>query len=104
MNNSYFDLAHQRELIDGVKFRKLTTHKDPTGILVETLRSDWQDVFNDQDLSFAMQYISVTPCGIARDEDQWHVHKNQSDRFICVLAGLSLQFLTRGHSLQPKAS
>lgn len=84
MNNSYFDLAHQQELIKGIKIRKLVVHKDPTGVLFETLRVDWQDVFNDQELKFAMQYMSVTPSGIARDEDQWHVHKNQNDRFICV--------------------
>lgn len=84
MNNSYFDLAHQQELVEGVKFRKLTVHKDETGVLFETLRRDWQDVFNDQDLAFSMQYMSMTPSGIARDEDEWHVHKNQNDRFICV--------------------
>lgn len=84
MNNSYFDLAHQQELVEGVKFRKLTVHKDETGVLFETLRRDWQDVFNDQDLAFSMQYMSVTPSGIARDEYQWHVHKNQNDRFICA--------------------
>jgi len=84
MNYHYINLNNQKNLIDGVILRKLTIHKDPTGSLVETLRSDWQDVFNDSDLSFTMQYMSITPSGIARDEDMWHVHKFQKDRFICV--------------------
>ena len=84
MNYSYFDLAHQQDLPAGVKIKKLTIHKDPTGVLFETLRTDWPDVYNVQDLHFAMQYMSVTPPGVARDEDQWHVHKNQTDRFICA--------------------
>jgi dTDP-4-dehydrorhamnose 3,5-epimerase len=84
MNYQYIDLVNQKDLIDGVVLRKLILHKDPTGSLVETLRSDWSDVFDKNDLSFAMQYFSVTPSGIARDEDQWHVHKYQTDRFICI--------------------
>ncbi len=84
MNNSYFDLAHQQELIEGIVIRKLIIHKDETGALFETLRRDWQDVYNEGNLNFQMQYMSITPPGIARDEKQWHVHKNQSDRFICA--------------------
>ena len=84
MNYQYIDLNHQKDLIDGVILKKLTTHRDKTGELVETLRRDWQDVFNGNDLDFAMQYMSVTPSGIARDEDKWHVHKFQKDRFICA--------------------
>ncbi len=84
MNNSYFDLAHQQELIEGVIVRKLIVHKDETGGLFETLRVDWPDVYNETNLKFQMQYMSITPSAIARDEKQWHVHKNQSDRFICA--------------------
>lgn len=84
MNYRYLDLNNQKDLIDGVVMRKLTLHKDASGSLVETLRSDWQDVYNLKNLNFAMQYMSITPSGVARDEDKWHVHKNQKDRFICV--------------------
>ena len=84
MNHQYITLNNQKDLIDGVILRKLTIHKDPTGSLVETLRSDWQDVFNTKDLPFSMQYLSVTPSGIIRDEDKWHAHKFQKDRFICI--------------------
>ncbi len=84
MNYNYMNLTNEKDLIEGVILRKLTVNKDPSGSLVETLRSDWPDVFNKDDLSFAMQYISITPPGVARDEDKWHVHKFQKDRFICV--------------------
>jgi len=84
MNYQYLTLANQKDLIEGVILRKLTVYKDPTGSLVETLRSDWPDVFNQKDLPFAMQYFSITPSGIVRDEDKWHVHKYQEDRFICI--------------------
>ena len=84
MNYQYITLSNQKNLIDGVILRKLIIHKDPTGSLVETLRTDWSDVFNQHDLSFSMQYLSVTPSGVVRDEDQWHVHQHQIDRFICI--------------------
>jgi len=84
MNYQYLNLSNQKDLIDGVILRRLVIHKDQTGSLTETLRCDWTDVFNQNDLPFAMQYFSVTPPGIARDEDQLHVHKYQADRFICI--------------------
>src|SRR3990167_10117518 len=84
MNYQYLDLTNKKGLIEGVILRKLTVHGAPTGSLVETLRSNWQDVFNNNDLNFAMQYMSITPPGIARDEHMWHVHKFQKDRFICA--------------------
>lgn len=84
MKYKYINLDNKNDLIDGVVLRKLILHKDETGELAETLRRDWQDVFNKNDLNFAMQYVSVTPPGVARDEHVWHVHKYQIDRFICV--------------------
>jgi len=51
------------------------------GILVEALRKDWEDVYG-KDREFAMQYFSVTDSGLARDENQWHLHYDQEDRFI----------------------
>ncbi|MBI2594419.1 dTDP-4-dehydrorhamnose 3,5-epimerase family protein [Candidatus Curtissbacteria bacterium] len=84
MNYSYITLSDSADLIEGVILKKLTVHKDKTGRLFETLRKDWADVFNTADLNFAMQYLSITPSGVVRDEDQWHVHKFQKDRFICA--------------------
>lgn len=83
MNYKYLDFENKDEIIGGVILRKLIIHKDKTGSLVETLRSDWQDVF-DKSMPFKMQYMSITPPSVARDEGQWHVHKLQKDRFICV--------------------
>lgn len=84
MKLNYLDLAKQENLIEGVILRKLMIHKDSSGTLIETLRSDWQEVFNQNDLKFAMQYLSITPSGMVRDKDLWHVHKFQKDRFICI--------------------
>lgn len=84
MKNTYIDFFNLRDLIDGVVVKKLTIHRDASGTLVETLRRDWGDVFSEDKAPFAMQYMSQTPSGLARDEDQWHVHKNQKDRFICT--------------------
>lgn len=85
MNYKYLNIrTPKEELINGVIIKKLTIHKDESGSLVETLRTDWEDVFNSQDMHFAMQYMSQTPPAVARDEDKWHVHKFQKDRFICA--------------------
>ena len=80
----YLNSTNSKNLIEGVCVRALVIHRDESGTLVETLRRDWNDVFDDKELNFAMQYISVTPPGEIRDRDRWHVHKNQKDRFICV--------------------
>lgn len=84
MKHQYINLKNQKDIIEGVILRKLAIHRDKTGQLIETLRKDWTDVFNSQDLNFTMQYMSITPSKVARDEDKWHVHKYQKDRFICV--------------------
>lgn len=84
MKHTYLNLNNLENLIEGVVVRKLKIHKDESGILFETLRKDWDDVYGGINAPFAMQYLSQTPPGIARDEDQWHVHKNQKDRFICI--------------------
>ncbi len=83
MNYQYITLKNQKDLIEGVVLRRLVVHKDKTGLLVETLRCDWRDVYS-RNLPFSMQYLSITPSKLARDEDKWHVHENQFDRFICV--------------------
>lgn len=83
MNYPYLNTQSKKGLINGVIIKQLTIHKDESGLLVETLRNDWQDIIN-QKAPFTMQYLSVTPSGQIRDEDKWHVHKNQKDRFVCV--------------------
>lgn len=83
MKFDYLNFANQKDIIDGVILRKLTLHKDESGTLVETLRSDWPDVIGTS-APFTMQYLSKTPSFIARDEDMWHSHQKQKDRFICI--------------------
>ncbi|MBI3341958.1 dTDP-4-dehydrorhamnose 3,5-epimerase family protein [Candidatus Curtissbacteria bacterium] len=81
---TYKNLNNLENLIEGVVVRQLKVHKDASGTLFETLRNDWGDVYGDINAPFAMQYMSQTPPGLARDEDEWHVHKNQKDRFVCI--------------------
>lgn len=69
------------KLIKDVLLYPLKVNRDNTGILIETLRSDWKEIYG-KGREFAMQYFSITPPGIARDENVWHFHKNQEDRFL----------------------
>jgi dTDP-4-dehydrorhamnose 3,5-epimerase len=70
-------------MISGVVIRELKVNRDPRGTLTELLRRDWSDVFGE-DMPFAQSYVSMTMPGIARDEDKWHVHQRQTDRFYCL--------------------
>lgn len=69
--------------VAGVILRDLTVNRDPRGTLTELLRADWPDLFDDA-LPFAQLYTSTTAPGVARDEDRWHVHRHQTDRFVCL--------------------
>ena len=63
---------------------KINKDEDSGGILVETLRKDWKDIYGSG-REFFMQYYSVTDSGIARDESVWHLHPTyQEDRFLVV--------------------
>lgn len=69
--------------IAGVNLRELRVNRDPRGTLTELLRADWTDVFSEA-LPFAQVYTSTTAPNVARDEDKWHVHAHQTDRFYCL--------------------
>ncbi len=70
------------KLIKDVILYPLRVNKDESGILVETLRKDWKDIYGGS-REFSMQYFSVTESGVARDEKVWHLHPNyQEDRFL----------------------
>ena len=72
------------KLIQDILAYPLKINKDASGILVETLRRDWEGIYGPG-REFAMQYYSVTPPGLARDEEVWHYHPtNQEDRFLIV--------------------
>jgi len=68
-------------LVEDVLMYPLKVNRDESGILVETLRSDWREIYG-KNRQFAMQYFSVTESGIARDEKVWHFHPQQEDRFV----------------------
>jgi dTDP-4-dehydrorhamnose 3,5-epimerase-like enzyme len=68
-----------------VIMRSLNVNRDPRGTLTELLRADWDRVYGEE-MPFAQTYVSVTVPGFARDEDRWHVHERQTDRFV-VLSG-----------------
>ncbi len=70
--------------IDGIKVRRLRVNSDDRGTLVETLKVDWADFYDADILPFKQTYYSVTRAGVARDEDQWHVHQHQRDRFVVI--------------------
>jgi len=84
---NFFDLSKKEsyEIIKDVVVRPLKVNKDPRGILVETLKTDWKDVYDQEKLPFTQNYFSVTDSNVARDEDQWHVHPTkQIDRFVVI--------------------
>jgi len=78
------DKLGKYKLIKDVVIRPLKVNRDPRGILVETLKKSWKDVYGKK-LPFAQNYFSITPSNIARDEKEWHLHPTkQTDRFVIV--------------------
>jgi len=73
-----------QKIIKDVIMHPYKINEDASGILVETLRKDWPEIYG-HDREFFMQYYSETPTGVARDEDVWHYHPTiQDDRFSVV--------------------
>ncbi len=70
----------QVKIIQGIAVhpfvRARRSKDDQRGYLVEMGRADWSDLKFDTH-PMAMLYSSFTYKGIARDEDQWHVHPLQ---------------------------
>jgi dTDP-4-dehydrorhamnose 3,5-epimerase len=80
----FFDLSKKDsyQLIDDVIIYPLKVNRDPRGILVEMMKTDWQDIYDQEKLPFAQTYYSITDSGVARDENLWHYHPGgQQDRF-----------------------
>jgi dTDP-4-dehydrorhamnose 3,5-epimerase len=86
----YTDPSSAEVLIQGVVVRALRVNRDQRGTLVETLRGDWTDCFSEEHAPFAQTYYSVTKAWVARDEDRWHVHQHQMDRFVVPLGDIVL--------------
>jgi dTDP-4-dehydrorhamnose 3,5-epimerase len=75
-------------LIRDVVIRPLRVNRDPRGTLVESLKQSWSDLYHPTDRPFAQHYFSTTLPGVARDEDRWHVHEHQEDRFSVVIGDI----------------
>lgn len=80
---NFITLKDKNKLIQDVIMYPLKINKDASGLLVETLRTDWKGIYG-HNRKFSMQYYSVTPYGVARDENTWHYHLIQEDRFLVV--------------------
>lgn len=78
----------KKKLVKDVILYPLKINKDASGVLVETLRTDWPRIYGEE-RKFAMQYYSITNAGVARDENVWHYHpKIQEDRFLVVYGSI----------------
>jgi dTDP-4-dehydrorhamnose 3,5-epimerase len=72
------------KLIKDAAMHPYKINQDASGILVETLKANWDDVYGPG-REFFQQYYSETPSGLARDEDLWHYHPTiQDDRFSVI--------------------
>jgi dTDP-4-dehydrorhamnose 3,5-epimerase len=72
------------KLIKDVVIHPYKVNQDASGILVETLKINWNDIYGPG-REFFQQYYSETPSGLARDENLWHYHPTvQDDRFSVV--------------------
>ena len=77
-------------LIKDVIVRPLKVNRDKRGILVETIKKTWTDIYG-VNKPFSQNYFSITEPNVARDEHQWHIHpKKQIDRFVVVKGNLVL--------------
>lgn len=76
------DTTHRvdRRRIDGVKLKPLKLIPDSRGFLMEYLRNDDGEFFNDE-LPFGQVYVTTCYPGVIK---AWHAHRHQYDRFGCV--------------------
>jgi dTDP-4-dehydrorhamnose 3,5-epimerase len=65
------------QLINGVKIKKLKILTDKRGRLMEILRRDDKEFFEQ----FGQVYMTTAKPGIVK---AWHYHKKQCDHFCCV--------------------
>lgn len=83
MNLITLNNKDKTRIIKDVLLYPLKINRDESGVLIETLRKDWKEIYEGRE--FTMQYYSKTQNGIARDENVWHYHPTvQDDRFIVV--------------------
>jgi len=74
------------KIIKDVVIYPLKVNNDESGVLVETLKTNWPEIYGPG-REFAMQYYSITPSGIARDENEWHFHPTVQEDRMGVIQG-----------------
>lgn len=85
MKIDFQTFKNQKNLINGVILRQLKINRDSRGLLVETMKESWTDVYHEPEMLFGQSYCSVTLPGYARDEDSLHNHPTkQTDRFVVI--------------------
>lgn len=87
MKTTIFNLkiAKDYPLIKDVITYPLKVNRDERGTLVESLKTNWPEVFDKEKKPFAQCYYSITQPGVARDENRWHYHPHkQEDRFVII--------------------
>ena len=70
-------------MIDGVKIKKLKVLPDERGRLMEILRNDDTEFFQD----FGQVYMTTTYPGVVK---AWHLHEGQTDNIVCVKGMIKL--------------
>ena len=65
------------KLIDGVKVKQLRPIHDERGWLMEVLRRDDAEFFEE----FGQAYVTVCHDGVIK---AWHAHERQTDHFCCI--------------------
>lgn len=89
MKLRFLDIAHQENLISGVKLRKLIVHKDSRGTVSESFRLDWKDIVSKK-MAFAQSYYSITYPKHGRDIDTWHYHPKKLVERIIIIKGTGI--------------
>lgn len=74
----------KKKLIKDIILYPLKVNEDKRGILVETLKINCPKIYHPQSRPFAQNYFSITNAGTARDENTWHYHLKQEDRFVVI--------------------
>ena len=69
--------------IDGVIIRNLSWNVDSRGRLSELCRESWWGAIRQV-------YVTTARVGVVKDRDSWHMHKRQTDRFICIQGRIKL--------------
>ena len=65
MTEIFTDPLDKSRHIHDVRVRRLRVNRDPRGVLVETLRADWEDIFDSGQRPFAQSYYSITDPNVA---------------------------------------